>query len=232
LVGFAKMAEDLGLNEHHNSIVLNYMRFAKFQRAQCLKAIKDGFEDAKDTKLLDDTFTIEEVEDILKDIDSMVETEVETELFGAARTNVLLLQQIFLQAQKWHLDLDADLSALENRELLDKVKRWESSELSNQTVDDKPSLVQKKLAPLNEGGPVQLLKVQIGQLEDENKMLRDRLKELEGTALTAINEKKTLSNELIKQKENAEAAAGKKEIVIVDKVDTKEIEEMSKLSKL
>ena len=66
-------------------------------------------------RLLDDTFTIEEVEDILKDIDAMVETEVETELFGAARTNVLLLQQIFLQAEKWHLDLDADLSALENR---------------------------------------------------------------------------------------------------------------------
>ena len=62
-------------------------------------------------------------------------------------------------------------------------------------------------------------------------MLRDRLKELEGTALTAINEKKTLSNELIKQKENAEAAAGKKEIVIVDKVDTKEIEEMSEAFK-
>ena len=64
---------------------------------------------------MDDTFTVEEVEDILKDIDAMVETEVETELFGAARTNVLLLQQIFLQAQKWHLDLDADLSTLENR---------------------------------------------------------------------------------------------------------------------
>ena len=41
------------------------------------------------------------------------------------------------------------------------MKRWESSELSNQAVDDKPSLVQKKLAPLNEGGPVQLLKVQV-----------------------------------------------------------------------
>ena len=40
--------------------------------------------------------------------------------------------------------------------------------------------------------------LKIGQLEDENKMLRDRLKELEGTALTAINEKKTLSNELMK----------------------------------
>ena len=46
--------------------------------------------------------------------------------------------------------------------------------------------------------------LKIGQLEDENKMLRDRLKELEGTALTAINEKKTLSNELIKVRKSHE----------------------------
>ena len=105
----------LGLNEHHNALVLNYMRFAKFQRSQCLKAIKDGFQDAKDTKLLDDTFTIEEVEEILTDINTLVETEAETELLGATHTNVLLLQQIFSQAEKWHLDLEADLSTLENR---------------------------------------------------------------------------------------------------------------------
>ena len=43
-------------------------------------------------------------------------------------------------------------------------------------------------------------------MEDENKMLRDRLKELEGTALTAINEKKTLSNELIKVRKSISKA--------------------------
>ena len=40
----------LGLNEHHDALVLNYMRFAKFQRTQCLQAIKNSFEDAKDTR--------------------------------------------------------------------------------------------------------------------------------------------------------------------------------------
>ena len=45
----------------------------------------------------------------------MVELEAETEFLSASHTNVLLLQQIFAQAQKWHLDLDADLSSLENR---------------------------------------------------------------------------------------------------------------------
>ena len=66
-------------------------------------------------RLLDDTYTIEEVEDILKDINDLIQFEAESELISAAHTNALLLQQIFCQAQKWHLDLDADLSALENR---------------------------------------------------------------------------------------------------------------------
>ena len=48
---------------------------------------------------------MEEIEDILNDINQMIETEAESELMAACHTNVLLLQQIFVQAQKWHLDL-------------------------------------------------------------------------------------------------------------------------------
>ena len=48
---------------------------------------------------------MEEIEDILNDINQMIETEAESELMAASHTNVLLLQQIFVQAQKWHLDL-------------------------------------------------------------------------------------------------------------------------------
>ena len=113
------------------------------------------------SRLLEDTYTNDEVEDILNNINEMIETEAESELMAASHTNVLLLQQIFTQAQKWHLDLEADLAELENKELLDKVKRWEDTELSSQKVEDGPLLIQKKLAPLNEGGPMQLLKAQV-----------------------------------------------------------------------
>ena len=63
-------------------------------------------------------------------------------------------------------------------ELLDKVKRWEESELSGQPLNEKtPSLSpKKKLAPLNEGGPMQLLKLQMDQLREENEALRAQLK--------------------------------------------------------
>ena len=69
--------------------------------------------------------------------------------------------------------------------MLDKVKRWEESELSGQPVNEKaPTLSpKKKLAPLNEGGPVQLLKLQMDQLREENEALRAQLEA--ATAATA-----------------------------------------------
>ena len=46
---------------------------------------------------------------------AVVRGEVESELINAAHTNVLLLRQVFSQAEKWHLKLEADISELENR---------------------------------------------------------------------------------------------------------------------
>ena len=46
---------------------------------------------------------------------SVVRSEVEDEFINAAHTNVLLMRQMFIQAEKWHLKLQADISELENR---------------------------------------------------------------------------------------------------------------------
>ena len=37
------------------------------------------------------------------------------ELLNTSHTNILLLKQLFSQAEKWHLNLDTDMSELENR---------------------------------------------------------------------------------------------------------------------
>ncbi len=67
------------------------------------------------SRLTDDTYTVDEIEEILEDVSNVTEIDIEAELMAAAHTNVLLLQQVFKQAQKWHLDLDADLAELENK---------------------------------------------------------------------------------------------------------------------
>lgn len=66
-------------------------------------------------RLVDDTYTVEEVRELLDSLGDVVKAEVEGELLHASHTNSLLLTRLFKQAQKWHLTLDADTSDLENK---------------------------------------------------------------------------------------------------------------------
>ena len=66
-------------------------------------------------RLTEDTYTIDEVTDLLDGLVTVVRGEVDTELIHTSHTNVLLLIQLFQQAEKWHLKLQADISELENR---------------------------------------------------------------------------------------------------------------------
>ena len=85
-------------------------------------------------RINDDTFTVDEVEEIIEAVKEAVSSEVETELLNTSHTNILLLKQLFSQAEKWHLNLDTDMSELENKDLLDAIKKWEEAELAGSKV--------------------------------------------------------------------------------------------------
>lgn len=66
-------------------------------------------------RLVEETFTVDEVIDMLDGLQSVVHSEVESELINTTYTNVLLLRQLFSQAETWYLKLQTDVSDLENR---------------------------------------------------------------------------------------------------------------------
>lgn len=66
-------------------------------------------------RLVEETFTVDEVIDMLDGLRTVVHSEVESELINTTYTNVLLLRQLFSQAEKWYLKLQTDVSELENR---------------------------------------------------------------------------------------------------------------------
>lgn len=66
-------------------------------------------------RLNEDTYTLDEVEEMIDGLQTVVRSSVETELINDAHTNVLLLVQLFSQAEKWHLKLQSDISELENQ---------------------------------------------------------------------------------------------------------------------
>uniref|UniRef100_A0A8C5Q398 Leucine zipper transcription factor-like protein 1 n=1 Tax=Leptobrachium leishanense TaxID=445787 RepID=A0A8C5Q398_9ANUR len=157
------MAE-LGLNDHHQNEVINYIRFARSKRALRLKTIDSCFQDLKDSRLVDDTFTVDEVSEMLQGLQAVVHSEMELELINHAHTNVLLLRQLFTQAEKWYLKLQTDISELENRELLEQVAEFEKAEFTSN-------------------------KKEIARLHEENEKLRARLKTIETRATNALDEK-------------------------------------------
>lgn len=66
-------------------------------------------------RLVEETFTVDEVKEMLDGLQAVVRAEVEMELINTAHTNVLLLRQLFSQAEKFYLRLQSDISELENR---------------------------------------------------------------------------------------------------------------------
>ncbi|XP_021156410.1 leucine zipper transcription factor-like protein 1 isoform X2 [Columba livia] len=188
------MAE-LGLNEHHQNEVINYMRFVRFKRGLCLKTVDSCFQDLKDSRLVEETFTVDEVIDMLDGLRTVVHSEVESELISTTYTNVLLLRQLFSQAEKWYLKLQTDVSELENRELLEQVAEFEKSEFTASNKKPSTDLIKPKLAPLNEGGS-ELLNKTVACLQEENEKLRTRLKTVETQATAVLDEKSKLEKSL------------------------------------
>ncbi len=64
---------------------------------------------------MEGTFTCEEVREMLSGLSGVVRADVESELITTAHTNALLLREVFADAEKWHLKLQADINQLETR---------------------------------------------------------------------------------------------------------------------
>uniref|UniRef100_A0A8C4NN94 Leucine zipper transcription factor-like protein 1 n=2 Tax=Eptatretus burgeri TaxID=7764 RepID=A0A8C4NN94_EPTBU len=185
------MAEP-SLNEYHQHQVVSYLRFARAQRTLRLRAVHSCIADLKESRLVDGMFTAEEVCELLDELGDVLRSELESELIHTAHTNVLLLRQLLAQAQRWHLTLQADVSTLENRELLEQIADFEASELSNTNMKTNVEPGRQKLAPLNEGEPSDLLNQEITRLKEENDKLKTRLSTVEAQATQALEERLSL----------------------------------------
>jgi len=197
---------DLGLNDTHEEEVKKYLKFARYNRQQQLRSVECSFQDLKDSRLHEDTFTVDEVEAMLDGLQAVVKGEIESELLNAAHTNVLLLVQLFTQAEKWHLKLQADISELENQKLLKEISDFEEQEMTGVKKKNMGSSLkmQNKLQPLNEGGSTALLQMEINRLKEENDTLKSKVKTLEINQSSNVDEKSQLKADLSRAKEDAE----------------------------
>ncbi|KAK8783686.1 hypothetical protein V5799_009953 [Amblyomma americanum] len=195
------MAQQLDLSDGHHDIIVRYLKFAKSQRSQRLKVIDRSFDDVKHARLLEETYTSEEVKQILDDLCTVVRAEVESELINTAHANVVLLRQLCQQAEKWHLQLQADITELEDGSLIEKVGDMEAEGLTTGRVLQASSSRSHKLSPLEDAhGPSALLQKEIARMKTENAMLRSRLKDVESQVSQILNQKSELAEKFNQKK--------------------------------
>ncbi|KAL7645665.1 UNVERIFIED_CONTAM: hypothetical protein RMT77_004051 [Armadillidium vulgare] len=181
---------NLGLNPHHEFGLDSYLKFCRRQRGERLRSIAASFNDAKNTRLSDETFTKEEVEDLLDQLSNEVINEVETELLHNTHCESVLLTSLFRQAQVWHLDLKVDLAQLEDHEKLASIKQYENYGPRK----DHPPQKLNQISPLKgkKEGPQALLEAHIEKLNWEKAEIANHLKDLEDKVLELTREKENI----------------------------------------
>jgi len=189
---------EFGVKDYHETSIVNFMRFSRAQRNLSLRTIHSAYKDIEHDRLKDEqTLTVDEVHDILADLWDSAKEEIDTELSHQSHTYVLLLRQLFMQAENWHLKLQADISELENKDLLDKVRNFENEHIAGK----KSNYQAPKLEPVNDSGATVLLREKIASLERDNDHLIEKIKHLErkltdyerGGNRTSTNESKKQS---------------------------------------
>jgi leucine zipper transcription factor-like protein 1 len=104
------------LKDHHEAIIVNFLRFSRSQRGLSIRTIQAAYKDIEYARLRNETtLTVDEVHDILAELWESSKEEIDAELSHQAHTYILLLRQLFLQADHWHLPMKADISELENK---------------------------------------------------------------------------------------------------------------------
>ncbi|VVC24324.1 Hypothetical protein CINCED_3A002272 [Cinara cedri] len=112
------------------------------------------------------------------------------ELSAFTNTNLLMMYQFFQQAEKWHLRLNADISEMQNKEMLQEMEKIESSyDIMSRTLE------RKKLLPITDhitNDFAEMLHKRLEQLESHNSKLEKDLKYLENNCNELNKEKQAL----------------------------------------
>jgi len=182
------------LNEHHVNQFVDILRFSRLRRTQLLNDIGLIFDEESEKELNDTTYNKNEVEQIIKSIKDVVKSFVENEVLNINHMNVLLLQQFCKQAEFWHLNLLANISELENRQLLNSIKQFEEEQfLKNKLLKQTTG----KLEPLINEGPVGILKKEIEDLKKENEQAKQDKENL-NAKIKELNNKNKIADDKIK----------------------------------
>jgi len=182
------------LSEHHKEQLAAFLRFAEYKRGEHSNEVEGTFEDFKDSRVVEDVYTKEDVEAMLDDVCQGVKGTLGTELQHYSHTHMLVLQQLFKQGETLDLNFSIDASQLESGSALSDLQAFEGAEKEKAAMSS--GLSDKKgLATISAAGGAggagnhldMLRRVQ--GLEKENAEHKERYAKLQAAVSEQMREK-------------------------------------------
>lgn len=193
------------LNDHHTEMAMKYIRFSMLQRNEQLKELVAAVGDYKETRLIaDETYSTDDVTGMLDSLTETLRADLSRNLQRVSHSNVVLLRQLFAQAEDTENTLTVDTSYLEDEMLLSLVAKME--EESQKKKQD--SLVASHQASSLKGGQLPSLdsRKEADALMSGNAQLKARLIELQ-QELVNVQREKTVLNDKCMALEEEKASA-------------------------
>eukprot|EP01137_Pigoraptor_chileana_P014103 Opistho-2@68341 len=178
---------------HHEQQLYSCMRLLKAKRRQLLKEIDVIFEKFAATRLVDDTYTRNELAEMLGVLQSIAKGDLDAELAHSCHTHALLVAQLFGAAQSAGVELSIDEDALENMDLLSEMAAREEELATTTHVASK--VADGRWHPA--GGfitPTALLQQDIDRLRKELVVAHERTRKAEAAAAVGLLEKSAMES--------------------------------------
>lgn len=112
----------------HNAQLVDYLRYMRRKRDAAIAEVTADFNDAKEGRLFDpdEQFMADDVRVLLDDLIATVRATMKRDLQSLNFGSVLLLKQIFEQAEQSRLSMQTDLTGMEDMNLVGEVERWDA----------------------------------------------------------------------------------------------------------
>ena len=103
------------LQPAHADQLANYLRFLRRKRENAVAEVAAEFKEIRETRLFEESYTVGDVEDLLEGLLVNVRSSMKRDLQTNTHSSVLLVKQIFEQAEAASVDLHTDIPMTEDR---------------------------------------------------------------------------------------------------------------------
>lgn len=164
------------LNEAHKTAVRDFLTLFRHKLEKQTKEVDIAFRDCKDMRLLEDTYTLEDVSVIFDGLRDIVRSTLRAQLEKYSHQNALYLRQLFLQAEGQSATLKGDLALLDDEKLLESIKKIDH-EAPKTGIPEGGLPSAKKLAAISGAVDIKLV-TKVKELEESNARLQTRFEKL------------------------------------------------------